>query len=139
MGIFVGRKNSRKMSILYYYYYLFYQRIMKDSEPHLLTTLALSASESFLFITIFQIPLVRFYCINLNIPEMIAILALIILANYIYYHRKGNAVKIIKNKPKFFSSNKFSILITILFFLITSSCLFWGPVYLSQLNQEFCK
>lgn len=127
------------MKVLYYYYYLFYSKVLKDNEPHLLTTLALSASEGFLINGILQISLARFFSISLDKWPMIGVLVLLIFANYLYYHSTGKSKEIVKTKPMFYSSHKLSIVLTFLFFTITLSFLFWEPIYVKQLLQESCK
>ena len=127
------------MKVLYYYYFLFYSKVLKDNEPHLLTTLALSASEGFLINGILQIALARFFCMSIDKWPMIGVLVLLIGVNYFYYHVRENAKKIVKTKPMYYSSQKLSIVLTFLFFIITLSFLFWEPIYVKQLLQESCK
>lgn len=125
------------MKVFYYYYFLFYSKVLKDNEPHMLTTFALSASEGFFINVILDIFLIKFFCISMDKWTMLGILAGLILANYYYFHRAGKGKEIIKTKPKFFSNHRVSIVITVLFFVITASSLFWGPVYTKHL-LEYC-
>jgi hypothetical protein len=127
------------MNVFYYYYYSFYKNFLKDDEPHMLTTLALSASEGLMINGLIQISLARLFCIHTNSVIMIGIVLFLIIINYIYYHRSGRAIDIIKNKPMFFSNNVISALITILFFIITSSFMFWEPIYVKQLMDMHCR
>lgn len=127
------------MKVLYYYYYLFYTKILPDDEPHATTVFTLSASEGFLINGILQISLARFFCIPVNKWPMIGVLVLLIFINYLYYHRTDKAKEIVKNKPMFYSNHKLSIALTLLFFIITLSFLFWEPVYVKHIMEEYCR
>ena len=126
------------IKVFYYYYFLFYSKVLKDNEPHLLTTLALSASEGFLINGILQISLSRFFCIPMDKWLMIVVPVLLIGANYFYYHKTDRAKEIVKTKPMFYSSHRLSIILTLLFFIATLSFLFWSPVYVKQIIEEYC-
>jgi uncharacterized membrane protein len=52
------------MSVIYYYYYLFYKKVLKDTDPHMLTIMALSASEAFAVAGTLQLLLIRFFCFS---------------------------------------------------------------------------
>jgi len=127
------------MNVLYYYYYLFYSKILRDNEPHLLTTLALSFSISLPFNVISDILLKRYYCITIGKWPMLGALLFILGINYLYFHRTGKAKEIVKTKPMFYSNHRLSILITILFFIITISFLFWGPIYAKYILEHYCR
>lgn len=126
------------IKVFYYYYYLFYSKILKDDEPHLLTILALTASESFIVNGILDIILSRFFCMSLNKWPMLGVLVLLLTINLFYYHRKGKSKEIIKNKPMFSSNHKLSIIMTLLFFTISLSFIFFGPVYAKKIMEEYC-
>lgn len=113
---------------LYYYYYLFYKMILRDNEPHLLATLVMAFSFSLLAIAIIEIVMAHLLKITLGHYEMIGINILMILILYLILHRTGKAKEIVKEKPMFFKNHVLSILITFLFFAITSSYLFWGSI-----------
>lgn len=126
------------MKIIYYYYFLFYSKILKDDEPHLLTTLALSASLGFSVSVTFDIVLTRFFCFEMGKWVMLMIIVLFNLFNYLYFHKSGKAIKIVKEKPMFFSNHKKSIVITFLFFIVTLSFMFWGPIYIKYILETNC-
>jgi hypothetical protein len=133
-------QNTLIMKVIYYYYFLFYSKILRDDEPHLLTTLVLSASEGFLVNGILDISLTRFVCLSLGMWPMIWMQLLFIFANYFYYHfRTDRAKEIVKTKPMFFSSHKLSIILTILFFITTFSTLFWGAVCAKHIFVVHCR
>jgi hypothetical protein len=121
------------MNILYYYYYLFYYRILRDNEPHLLTTIALSASISFPLGFLIRCIFVYNYCQSLNPWINLGIFGLILGVNYKYFHLTGRAKKIIKKRPTIAGSKKIAILITVIFFLLTLSFIYWGPIYMKYL------
>jgi hypothetical protein len=126
------------MNVIYYYYFIFYSKVLKDDEPHLLTTMALSASQGFILNSILQILFIRFFCIEINIWTMFCVIILFNVFNYFYFHRGNRIKKIVKEKPMFFSSNKISIAITILFFIIVISSMFLGPIYSKYILETYC-
>ncbi len=127
------------MKILFYYYYLFYTRILPDDQPYATTVFTLSVSESFFINNLILFFFAHFFCINIGKWTMIGITMLIILTNYLYFYRSGRMKEIVKTKPKFFNNHFISIIITILFFIITSSFIFWGPIYVKNILDGCCK
>ncbi len=126
------------MKVLYYYYYLFYTKILPENEPHATTIFTLSMSQSFILIGIIDLIITQAFCISIGKGRMIAISLLIMLINYFIYSKSGKNLGIINSKPKFFNSNLLSIIITILFFVISVSVLFWGLVYTKSV-LDHCK
>ncbi len=116
-------------SVLYYYYFLFYKTVIKDPEPHFATVLALSFSEGLFINGIADIIALKWFCYEIKVWVQFTTLLLIIVYNYLVYHRTGLAKEIIKEKPTIINSKELSISIAWLFFLITASWLFWGPIY----------
>lgn len=90
------------IKVLYYYYSLFYKKVLKDNEPHLLATLALSFSLSLLANGLLNITLAHLLNFAFSKWEMISLLVLIILVFYLTLHRTGKAKDIVKEEPKFF-------------------------------------
>ena len=116
------------MDVLYYYIYLFYVKIMFDDQPHSRTVWALG----FLFSLIINCPLdmglAYFFGYTLSVFQMVSITALLMLFFYFKYYKSGKGKRIVeKEKPKFFGSNTASIILTILFFLISMLFLFLSP------------
>lgn len=120
------------ISTLYYYYYLFYKKILKDNEPHMLATLVLGFSFSLMVIAIINIIMAHLLKIALGHYAMLAINLLMITIFYLTLHRTGKANEIVKKKPMFFNNHMLSKLITFLFFALTSSYLFWGSIYVGN-------
>jgi hypothetical protein len=120
------------INTLYYYYYLFYKKILRDNEPHMLATLVLGFSFSLLLIAIVDITIAHLFDLKLGHYFMLGINIFMIAVFYFTLHRTGRARKIVKEKPQFFNSHAVSILITFLFFAITTSFLFWGSSYVGN-------
>lgn len=127
------------MDVIYYYYYLFYTRIIKDNEPHLLTILALSATEGFILNITVEVVLILYQCKQTNEIIWMGIICLMNLFNYLYFYKSGRAIKIIKEKPMFFSSKRISILVTFLFFILFATSIIWGSILTKYLLDTYCK
>lgn len=117
---------------LYYYYYLFYKKILRDNEPHMLATFVLGFSFSLLLIGIVDITIAHLFKLKLDHYTMLGINLFMIAVFYLTLHRTGKAKEVVKEEPRFFNSHALSILITFLFFAITTSFLFWGSGYVGN-------
>lgn len=117
------------LEVLYYQYFLFYKRILKDPEPHFATVLALSFSEGLLINGIIDIIALKWFCYEVKVWLQFSTVLLIIFLNYLAYHRTKRAKEILRLKPSLINSRLLSIIFTWLFFLITLSWMFWGPIY----------
>ncbi len=116
-------------NIFYFYYYLFYKKILKDEQPIFTTTFTFSFSISLLINGVVNIVLAHASGEYLHKWGMIGVFLGVLILSYYYYYRNNKAIEVIKNRPKIFNSNVLSILLTILFFVLTASFLFWEPVY----------
>ena len=123
------------MKVIYYYSFLFYTKILSDDEPHATVIFTLSFTLAISIIGIINIILAYLIDNDLNIYEMIGIFITILGINYWVFIRKGRAKEIIKEKPRFFNNHKISILVTILYFIITNSFLFWTPIYIRHILE----
>jgi predicted MFS family arabinose efflux permease len=121
------------IKVFYYYYYLFYTKVLPDNQPHVTVIFTLSFSLALLINGLLNILLA--YTINyaLGSYEMIGIFVMVLGINYLLFYRKGKAKKIMQEQPKFFRNHKISIILTILFFLITASFLFWEAGYVGNI------
>jgi hypothetical protein len=118
------------MNVLYYYYYLFITRGGKEDEPHATVIFTLSFSESLLIIYMTKLAGAHLLCkFVLEKGSMITIFGLVLLTNYLIYHRTGKNKQIVESKPKFFNSHNASVAITVSFILFTTSFLFWMADY----------
>lgn len=128
--------NMHLLKVFYYYYYFFYRKIIRDPEPHFATVLALSFSEALAINGIMDIIAIKYYCYQIKVWIFVLIVGLIIFLNYLIFHRTDRANQVIKSNPNILNSKVLSIIITILFFLITVSWLFWGPIYGKYLLEQ---
>ena len=124
------------LNVLYYHYYLFYVKF--DPNPHFTTVLSLSFSQALVINGAMDIIALKFFCYQIPVWIQFTIVLLFIFLNYLIFHRTNKAKQIIKSKPNILNSKVLSIIITILFFLITVSWLFWGPIYGKHLLDQ-CK
>lgn len=107
----------KALDVFYYYYFLFYSRVLKDNEPHLLTTPVLIFSESLLVNYSINVIGAHFFCkYLLGKLGMISVIVILNGLNYLFYHRTGRAKEIKKSKSKFFNNYSFSLVATLLFF-----------------------
>jgi len=126
------------IDVFYYRYFLFYNKLLKDPDPYFTTLLSLSFSESLLINGLLDIVALKYFCYQIAVWIQFGLLLVIIYCNYLSFYRAGKLRKIIKSKPSIGKSNALSTIVTLLFFLITVSWLFWGPVYGKHLLQK-CK
>ena len=125
------------MDVLYYYIYLFYVKVMSDNQPHSRTVWALGAPSSFIINFSLDMGLAFFFGYTLSVFQMVSIAALLMLLFYFKYYKSGRGKQIVKKeKPKFFGSNTASIILTILFFLISMSFLFLGPDIVREILEK---
>ena len=113
------------MRILYYYYHLFYKNIFKDNDSYFTARLALTASESLLVISVLDISSAYFFCWPLNKYYMAGITLIILAINILFLFNSEGTKNVEKSKPTFFKNHKLSVALTWLFFLITTSSMFW--------------
>jgi heme/copper-type cytochrome/quinol oxidase subunit 2 len=69
---------------------------------------------------------------------MVAIFLFLLLLNYLFVYKTGRNVEIVKEKPKFWRNNKLSVIITAIFFLVTTSLLFIGPILGRGIMENHC-
>lgn len=117
------------LNVFYYNYFLFYKKVIKDTEPHFATVLGLSFNLGLLVNGTIDILSRKLFCYRFDVWVQVAIVVLIICSNYQVYHHKGRAQEITTQKPIIANNRGLSIAVTWLFFLITSSWLFWGSIY----------
>jgi hypothetical protein len=122
------------LNILYYYYYSFYQKM--DAEPHAMTVFALSASQAFAIIFIIQVSASYFFCYFFDTWPMMVIFAAVLTGNYFLFSKSGRAKKIVKAHPPIIISQLITRLFVLLFFLITLSFLFFGPILTKSIRDN---
>ncbi len=121
------------MNVFYYYYYLFYTKVLPDNQPHSTVVFTLSFSLSLLVNGILSIIAAYVADYNMSNYIMVGIFVAIMVVNYLVFYRTGKGKRLVKEKPKFNNSHKLSVLLTSVFFLITTSYLFWGPILLKSI------
>ena len=112
------------MNVFYYYYYLFYTKVLPDNQPHSTVIFTLSFTFSLIINGIVNVVFAYLFGVSLRKWEMIGIFAVITLLMYLAYYRSGKGRKIVTEKPKLFNSNKISIILTALLFLLGILALF---------------
>ncbi len=127
------------MKTLFYYYYLFNKKIIKDDEPFATTVFTLSLSQGFIVTFFLNLFFTHFYCFSLSKWPMIFVQFIILIINYLYFNKSGKSREIVKQKPLFFSSHRLSVILTMLFFLISFSLLTFGAIYIKNLLDINCR
>ena len=114
------------MDVFYYYIYLFYAKVMPDDYPHSNTVWALGFIFSLIINGLIDIPLAYFFNCYLSTIQKVIIIIIVMTLFYLKYDRSGKGIRIVKKeKPKFFGSKIASIILTVLFFLISMLFLFF--------------
>jgi len=124
------------MNVLYYYYYLFYQKVIKDNEPHLLATLVLSFSESLLLNGIAKITLAAAMCGNYGKWPALGVLLALIGINYLIYHKNGQSQEDCERETQVLRKSSALHGPYNVVFLITTSFLFWGSDFIKHLLTQ---
>ena len=114
------------MDVLYYYIYLFYVKVISDNQPHSNTVWALGFIFFLIINGLIDIPLAYFFNCYLSTIQKVIIIIIVMTLFYLKYNRSGKGIRIVKKeKPKFFGSKIASIILTVLFFLISMLFLFF--------------
>ena len=121
------------MKIFYYYYYLFYKKILADPDPKVAATLGITSLEGFFLIAFFNIALADLFCFDFNKYYILAVFAIMLLANTFYFFTSKKANAIIKAKPNFFNNHRLTILFVLILSLIVISTLFWTGDYVNTI------
>lgn len=99
---------------------------MSDDQPHSRTIWALGVAFSFIINGLIDIPLAYFFGCYLSTVQKVIIAVLLLLLFYLKYYKNGRGKRIVEiEKPKFFNSHRASMILTILFFLISMLFLFF--------------
>lgn len=123
------------LNVVYYNYFLFYKKVIKDPEPHFATVLSLGFNEAVFINGLIDILVIKWFCFQIPVWIQFGLSLIIIYFNYSKYHRSRLDREIVRTKPTIGKSRSFT---TILFFVITISWLFWGPIYEKYL-LSLCK
>ena len=115
------------LKVIFYHYYLFYSSVLKEDSPIVTAVFTVCLSISFFINGVLNVSLAYFYNFALSTWNMIFVFLGIFALGIINYFVLGKAKKIVRSKPLFITPT-LSVLLTILFFLITSSCLILDPM-----------
>ena len=125
------------MDVFYYYIFLFYAKVLPDDYPHSNTVWALGATFAFIINFSLDMVLAYFFGYTLSTFQMASITALLMLLFYFKYYKSGRGKRIVeKEKPKFFGSNTVSIILTVLFFLISMFFLFFSADIVREILEK---
>jgi hypothetical protein len=128
----------RLIDVFYYQYFSFYKKLLKDPDPYFTTLLSLSMSESLLVNGSLDIIALKYFCYQIDVSIQFGLLLVIIYCNYLFFYRTNKLKQILKSKPTIGNNHTLSTIVTLLFFLLTVSWLFWGPIYGKYLFDK-CK
>lgn len=120
----------------YYYYYLFYTKVLPDDQPRLTVVFTLSLSESFVLSTLINSIFIVLYCQSVSKWLMLSVFFAIFLVNYFYF-ASDRVNLIINEKPKIVN-NLLSVVITLLFFIVSFSLMILSPLYLRTFLETNC-
>jgi hypothetical protein len=110
------------MNVLYYYIYLFNVKFLPYTFPDLNTVWILGSLFALIVNSSFNMGLAYFFGYTLGRFQILSIIILLVIFFHFKYDRSGRGKRIVKKeKPKFLGSNIASIILTILFFLISIS------------------
>ena len=110
------------MNVLYYYIYLFNVKFLPYTFPDLNTVWILGSLFALIVNSSFNMGLAYFFGYTLGRFQVLSITILLVIFFHFKYDRSGRGKRIVKKeKPKFLGSNIASIILTILFFLISIS------------------
>ena len=125
------------MDVFYYYIFLFYAKVLPDDYPHSNTVWALGAISAFIVNGLIDIPLAYFLNSYLSTIQKVIITIIVMILFYLKYDRSGKGKRIVeKEKPKFFGSKTASIILTILFFLISMFFLFFKADIVREILEK---
>jgi hypothetical protein len=121
------------LDVLYYHYYKFYSKSRFDGNPHMTTTITLSISIGFLIWGAIDLSLAIFYCKIVDKVFPIGASLLIFGLNYRRFHSNKRGRLVMENYPLLFGSRKLSKWTAVLFFISSSSIIFWCPLIVKKL------
>lgn len=124
------------IKVFFYYYYLFYTKVLPDDQPRLTVVFTLSLSESFVLSTLINSIFIVLYCQSVSKWLMLSVFFAIFLVNYFYF-ASDRVNLIINEKPKIVN-NLLSVVITLLFFIVSFSLMILSPLYLRTFLETNC-
>ena len=108
------------MNVLYYYIYLFNVKFLPYTFPDLNTVWILGSLFALIVNSSLNMGLAYFFGYTLGRFQVLSITILLVIFFHFKYDRSGRGKRTVKKeKPKFLGGNIASIILTILFFLIS--------------------
>ena len=115
-------KLQQMMNVLYYYIYLFNVKFLPYTFSDSNTVWMLGSLFALIVNSSLNIGLAYFFGYTLGRFQVLSITILLVIFFHFKYDRSGRGKRIVKKeKPKFLGNNIASIILTILFFLISIS------------------
>ena len=125
------------MNVLYYYIYLFNVKFLPYTFPDLNTVWILGSLFALIVNSSLNMGLAYFFGYTLGRFQILSITILLVIFFHFKYDRSGRGIRIVKKeKPKFFGSKTASIILTILFFLISMFFLFFSADIVREILEK---
>ena len=125
------------MDVLYYYIYLFNVKFLPYTFPDLNTVWILGSLFALIVNSSLNMGLAYFFGYTLGRFQILSITILLVIFFHFKYDRSGRGKRIVKKeKPKFLGSNIASIILTILFFLISISFFLFSEDVVKEILEK---
>lgn len=125
------------MNVLYYYIYLFNVKFLPYTFPDLNTVWILGSLFALIVNSSLNMGLAYFFGYTLGRFQILSITILLVIFFHFKYDRSGRGKRIVKKeKPKFLGSNIASIILTILFFLISISFFLFSEDVVKEILEK---
>ena len=125
------------MNVLYYYIYLFNVKFLPYTFPDLNTVWILGSLFALIVNSSLNMGLAYFFGYTLGRFQILSIIILLVIFFHFKYNRSGRGKRIVKKeKPKFLGSNIASIILTILFFLISISFFLFSEDVVKEILEK---
>jgi hypothetical protein len=123
------------VKIIFYHYYLFYKNILGETEPKSVAAFVISFCETLLVSFLIGVVLAHF-CIELTKLVIFSVFGISLLFNFLFVFSPKKADQIVNAKPKLYGSHSLSVLLTILFSLISFATVYLIAFYLKDLLKH---
>ena len=125
------------MNVLYYYIYLFNVKFLPYTFSDLNTVWILGSLFALIVNSSLNMGLAYFFGYTLGRFQILSIIILLAIFFHFKYDRSGRGKRIVKKeKPKFLGSNIASIILTILFFLISISFFLFSEDVVKEILEK---
>ena len=125
------------MNVVYYYIYLFNVKFLPYTFSDLNTVWILGSLFALIVNSSLNMGLAYFFGYTLGRFQILSIIILLVIFFHFKYDRSGRGKRIVKKeKPKFLGSNIASIILTILFFLISISFFLFSEDVVKEILEK---